>query len=150
MAERELVYYGDVKAGAISVNLSRRIKRDIADVFDGARVEIRIRKKRKQRSQSQNRYYWGVIVQAFVQGAAEEWGEEITATQAHDALKMQCLSDEMVNISTGEIIRIPRSTTANTTLAQEEYHDRCRAFILEWFGIDVPLPNTQAAIDFEL
>lgn len=148
---RQLQYFGDVDeaTGEISRNLSKRMKFDIANGFRGQRVEITIKRKRKTRSQNQNRYYWGVIVEFFREGALCEWQEVISKDQAHEALKMQCLSKEQVNRNTGEVIRVPMSTRFNNTLDQEEYHERCRAFIQEWFNIEVPLPNTQASLDFE-
>jgi len=95
------------------------------------------------RSVKQNSYYWGVIVDSFRYGALEQWGEYLSKQDAHETLKANCLFQEKVNESTGEVIRIIGSTTDNDTYDQETYHDKCRKLIYEYFGIDVPLPNEE-------
>lgn len=54
--------------------------------------------------------------------------------------------EEVYNEKTGSILRKVKSTTENTTVMQEEYHQRCREFIQEWFNIEVPLPNEQTEL----
>lgn len=103
-------------------------------------------RKGNSRSGNQNRYYWGVIVESFRHGAKEEWGEFLSKQDAHETLKANCLFQEKVNETTGEIIRIIGSTTENDTWDQEEYHDKCRNLIQEFFGITVPLPGEQMEI----
>lgn len=80
-------------------------------------------------------------MESFRHGAFQEWGEYISAERAHETLKANCLYLERVNETTGEVIRIIGSTTENDKWDQEEYHDKCRNLIYEYFGIDVPLPN---------
>ena len=53
----------------------------------------------------------------------------------------------IVNEETSEIIQIPKSTTENTTIEQEEYHNKCVEFLKEWFNVTVPLPNENIRID---
>lgn len=48
---------------------------------------------------------------------------------------------EKINEETGEIVRVPKSTTENTTTTQEEYHLEIRKFTKEWFNVEIPLPN---------
>lgn len=149
MPERELTSFVEVhEDGTVSERWLSRFVTDLR-AFAGSRVMIRAQRKRKLRSLAQNRYYWGVIVEAFRYGAEYTWGETISKDQAHETLKANCLFTEKVNESTGEVIRLVGTTTKNSTFNQEEYHDKCRAFIAEWFGMQVPLPNEQASLDFE-
>ena len=69
---------------------------------------------------------------------------------AHDFLKSQCHYEEMVDMDTGEIARIALETKSLSTLEFEEFEERARRVIKKWFKITVPLPNTQAAIDYAL
>lgn len=108
---------------------------------DGTRFEVGFKRIGNSRSQNQNRYYWGVIVESFRHGALQEWGEYMGKDEAHNTLKANCLYTEKVNEETGEIFRVIGSTTDNDTLDQETYHEKCRQLIHNAFNIVVPLPN---------
>lgn len=125
-----------------------RIIREFFQENAGGRARIRLDRKTKIRSLAQNAYYHGVIVSSFIQAAEEEWGKKFSHDQAHEILKVNCLFEEKVNEQTGEIIRIPGSTTENDTFDQEAYHDRCRRLISDYFNFTVPLPNEQGTIDY--
>jgi hypothetical protein len=112
------------------------------------RVELVVRKLYKKRSNEQNRYYWGVIVNDFVTGFTEITGQEITPQEAHELLKTNCNGIELNNQITGEILKVGKSTTQLSTVEMEEYFDRCRIFNLEYFGITTLLPGEQAEIMF--
>ena len=51
------------------------------------------------------------------------------------------LYEEKVNEQTSEVIKIPKSSTENTTIEQEEFHLQCKEFLKAWFNVDVTLPN---------
>jgi hypothetical protein len=48
---------------------------------------------------------------------------------------------ERINEDTGEVLRIIGSTSENDTGEQEVYHEKCRRLIMDYFGIEVPLPG---------
>ena len=131
--------------GNLQANVSKQI-RNLLKSFADSSVVVEIAKKRKHRSNNQNRYYWSVVVQYFKQGVLEMWGENIDSQQAHEYLKLHCNYKELINESTGEVIKLPKSTTENNTLEFEEYLDRCRKLIYEYFNIVVPLPNEQSEL----
>ena len=89
----------------------------------------------------------GVLVPILQKCFRESWGEIWSKEKTHDFCKMQFNFIEKINESTGEIVRIPKSTTENTTTAQEELHLEIRKFILEWFDIEVPLPNENLILE---
>jgi hypothetical protein len=60
---------------------------------------------------------------------------------------MYCNAKEVVNTKTGEILTVGLSTATLTTVEFEEFLDKCRKFIFEWFGINVPLPNEQMEME---
>lgn len=111
------------------------------------KVNVTVERWYKKRTTAQNSYYWGVIIEYFIQGYKETNGFEMCT--------------EITNYNTGQFFRIPlskneqaqkahellkqefnngKSTTENDTYSQEKYHKYCREFIREWFGVEVPLP----------
>lgn len=131
--------------GNLQANVSKQIRTLLKALADSS-VVIEISKKRKQRSNNQNKYYWGVVVQEFRQGVLEMWGEHIDSQEAHEYLKLHCNFKEIINEATGEIIKLPISTTESNTLEFEEYLEKCRKLIYEYFNVVVALPNEQKTI----
>lgn len=115
--------------------------------FEGKTVELTIRRATKQRSNSQNRYYWGVIVPIWQDLLLKEWGELRNKEYTHEFLKANCGYKERVNKETGEILRVPKSTSENTTVEQEEYHLACRQLAFGMFETIIPLPNEQLKLE---
>ena len=115
--------------------------------FDGKEIEIIIKRKRKSRSNPQNAYYFGVIIPITQRAINDEWGEIWSIQKTHEFLKNMFLFEERTNHETSEIIKIPKSTTENSTLEQEMYHTQIRNFLLEWFNVDIPLPNEHINFD---
>lgn len=131
----------EVKNGKLTRN--RKMIMDVIASFEGKVIEITIQKKRKRRSNPQNRYYWGVIVPIWRNLLLNEWGEVHTSESTHEFLKMNFGYNERVDETTGEIFRSPRSTTENSTVEMEEYHELLRQKAMEMFGAVIPLPNEQ-------
>ncbi len=128
--------------GLLQKNVTKQIQAYLK-AMSGQTVIIEISKKRKQRSQNQNKYYWGVVIQFFKDGALDMWGEHLDSEQCHEYLKMHCNYKEFINEATGVMFKIPQSTTDANTLQFEVYLERCRKLIYEYFNIVVPLPNEQ-------
>lgn len=122
---------------------NRSLISDAFASFEGKDIKITIERKRNVRSNPQNNYYWGVIVQLLKQAIKKEWGEIWESEKCHELLKDRFLYREKANEETGEIIKLPKSTTECTTTEMEEYHEECRQFLKEWFNVDCPLPNEQ-------
>ena len=146
MAKKQ-IFISNVKDGKLQKNVSALIASFIK-LFEGIRVKITIEKLYKQRSNQQNAYYFGVIILYFMQGANEEWGEFLDSKQCHEELKKACNWKEVVNKRTGEIKKITLSTKDLTTVQFEEYEDRCRKLIFEYFNMVVPMPNEELEIEF--
>jgi hypothetical protein len=106
-------------------------------------VVVTVKKKYKQRSHEQNGYYWAVIIDYWKEIMFTEWGEILNKDEVHSFLKTNFNSDEVVNEATGEILRVPKSTTKNTTTEMEVYHEICRQKAFEMFNVMIPLPNEQ-------
>lgn len=112
------------------------------------RVEVIVKRLYLKRSNPQNAYLHGIIVNDFINGLKDTTGDIVTHEQAFDLLKYNCNYKEVVNENTGEVMRVPQGTSALSTTEFEEMLDRMRDFIFNWFGITVLLPNEQAEIMF--
>ena len=126
---------------------NRNIVLDAINSFEGKDLLITFEKLIKKRSNNQNAYYWGVLIPILQNCFSEHCGEIWSKEKAHYFCKMQFNFIERINESTGEIVRVPKSTTENTTTAQEELHIEIRNFIVEWFDINVPLPNENVSLE---
>ena len=120
------------------------------EVYEGKKVTVTIERFYKKRSNKQNNYYWGVIIEHWKNIIRHEWQEIYSIDEVHDFLKGNLNFDIVVDTDTGEllinpvtqnVIRKPKSTTKNTTFSQEEYHKSCRDLAFEMFGYMIPEPN---------
>ena len=143
---RQTSTYGSVKAGKLKISYRDKFMESIKNLSDG-RVEVKVRRLYKQRSTMQNAYYWGCLLQEFVDGYEDTTGEKITKEQAHQLLKSEFNYTEMVNQKTGEVKRIAKSTSELTTTEFMDYIEYCIRFIAEWFGRTVAEPGEQKEIE---
>lgn len=139
----------EINTKVINGNLSTTRKRikEVLNSFEGKEITLTIQKKKKRRSNAQNAYYWGVVIPLMAEAVKNEWGELWSYEKCHEFFKMRFLFTERVNHDTGEIIKIPKSTTENTTSDQEDYHTEIRHFMFEYFNVTVPLPNEQIYLE---
>ena len=134
------IYNGKIKRNARTVI-------DAFKSFEGKNLTLVLMPLKKQRSVSQNSYYWGVIIPIWQNILKTEWGEFYSKEETHEFLKYNCNYLEKVNTDTGEIIRLSKSTTQNTTSDQEDFHLKCRQLAEEMFSVIIPLPNEQITIE---
>lgn len=116
-------------------------------MHEGKDIKVTIERHRKNRSNPQNRYYWGVIVPLIVQGLRDTQGEIYSNEEVHEFLKANFNYNELVDESTGEVLKIAKSTTENDTFNQEEYHEKVRIFAFEFLNVSIPLPNDEILIE---
>ena len=117
------------------------------ETFEGKTIKLTIEKATKKRSNMQNAFYWGCIIPVLKQAFLNEWGEIWSSERTHEFCKMQFNIDEKINHNTGEILKIPKSTSENTTTSQEEFHEKIRQFAKEYFNVDIPLPNEDLKLE---
>lgn len=101
---------------------------------EGKYVQMTLRQQGKPRSNHQNRYYHGVVLQMI----ADETGH--TPEEIHAFCKSMFLPRLHVLLA-GHEIEVPKSTTTLSTDEFEVYLDRVRAFAAQELGIAVPLPH---------
>jgi len=154
---RKLETYGTIKNGKLSISYRNKFMQAIPG-FGDCRVRLKLEKLYKQRSTKtyrddgsegygQNGYYWKIIVPEFCEGWQDLTGEQIKSKEAHEKLKMYCNYKEIVNYETGEVLTLGLSTATLSTVEFDDFCDRCRKFIFEWMGKNIPLPNEQAELE---
>ena len=136
---------GVIKNGVLSIRYRSLFDKALF-AFGDCEVEIKVSKKFRKRTSPQNRYYWGVIVFMWKPLLTESQGVFYSEKDTHEFLKANFNYKELVCQETGEVLRIPKSTTENKTFEMEEYHEICRQKALEFFNVVIPLPNEQLEI----
>lgn len=111
-------------------------------------VIITIEKKRKKRSLPQNNYMWGCLYPAVQEGIKELWGESLSIEEVHYLMRMKFHYREIIDTATGEINRIPKSTTEFTTTDAMTYYMEIQKWALEYLGITIADPNEQSELEF--
>lgn len=132
--------------GKFASNLNQ--VRDICTAHEGCLIHVTFHKRKNTRSLNQNSYYWAVIIPIIQNCIKEEWGELWTLDKTHDFLKNNCNFEELINEDTGEVVRRVKSTTENSTVEQEIFHEKCRKLASDFFNTQIPLPNENLEIEF--
>ncbi|MBX4215588.1 hypothetical protein KW797_01420 [Candidatus Parcubacteria bacterium] len=101
---------------------------------DGGEVRIEIRQRTKARSNSQNRYMWGVVYEIL----ASETGH--TQEEVHEYMKATFLPREFITLGDKEQ-QLVKSTTTLSTFDMEVYLEKIRVFAATELGIRIPLPR---------
>jgi len=100
--------------------------------LEGKKVELVLRKRRSQRSESQNRYYWGVIVEIL----ASHCG--YTSEEMHEALKVKFLGS--AHEDERGLIRV-RSSAALSIDEFIRYTNEIVRWAAETLGVFIPDPG---------
>lgn len=100
---------------------NKKLIRKAIETYKGKEVELIIKRRYAQRSLQQNKFYWGVIIPMFEELILEAWEEIRSKEEIHELLKATCNYKEKVNETTGEIIRVPKSSTELSTIGWLEY-----------------------------
>lgn len=125
--------------------------------YEGKEITLVLKRFFKKRSNKQNSYYHGVIVEHWKNILLQEWGEVLNHDQVHEFLKANLSYEEFFDEDTGELlmneitglpIRKLKSTTKNTTFDQEQYNEACRQLAFNMFGYQIPLPDPKLKARF--
>lgn len=104
-----------------------------------------------KRSTAQNRYYWGVVIEQYLQAmldagdstieeVARELRTETLADALHELLLFWFAGREVVDHDTGEIIKLPARSSRMNTKEISVYWDKIRADAHDKYGVDIPPP----------
>lgn len=87
------------------------------------------------RSNPQNSYYWGVVIELI----SEHTG--FTLDEVHEILKHKFLAKRVFIKSAQEYVDITKSTTILSTVEMEEFLSQIRRWAVIDLGISIPEPN---------
>lgn len=115
-------------------------KKHLQSIGVGQPVEVIIRKPRKHRSNNQNAYYWGVVIDIL----SKHFGYE--PEEMHDALLYEFSKDSSKPISyefEGErhIMHGVKRTSSMSTVEFEDYCARIRRWAVQNYGVRILEPN---------
>lgn len=117
-----------------------KMRKELA-VFAGKEIEAVFTRKKKHRSDPQNRYYWGVVVE-MVRVGMKDIGDILDKDQVHELLRYRFLKRRTIDENTGELMyEYAESTASLGTIEFSEYIEKCCQFAAEFLGVEIPLPE---------
>lgn len=122
------LFYGELYDGKMTWYDPEGLKKYLLSLGD-LEVQVLVEKKKKWRSDNQNRYYWGVVIDIL--GSELGYNPE----EMHEALKWQFLRVE------GGKIPTVKSTASLSTVEFEDYMGQIRTWASIEFGVYIPEPN---------
>lgn len=134
------------EGGTLHIQNRKRLE-EWSKQYPGKQVLIKIERRGSKRSNPQNRYYWGVVVQEVKLGFLNI-GYEMTAEETHYFLKEKFNSISIEN-KDGVNINVAGSTTQMTKTQFGEYIERIARFAAEFLSIKIPQPDESLEMKFE-
>jgi len=122
------IFTGSVDNGGLKFDRRSSVDEYIGTLI-GQRVEVIIRKPRTKRSDVQNSYYWGVVIELL----SKELGYD--KDEMHEILKYKFLQSNAMGMP------YVKSTTKLSTGEFEDYLEKIRRWAAEFLNINIPLPN---------
>jgi hypothetical protein len=140
----------EIRTNVLNGNLkrNRNLILNALESFEGQEVILTIQKARKSRTNPQNSFYWGVVLQLVQQGLKDATGEFRSVENIHYniLLKMFAPENEIVNIETGECITEKITSSEMTTTQFSEYIMEIQKWSAEFLGINIPNPNEEITL----
>jgi hypothetical protein len=144
----KLTYFGSVdSAGILKITNRNAFNADLRDL-SGKEIRLTIERKAK-RSLNQNAFYWGNFLQGEIDSFKERFGETYRKEQIHDWNKTNFWGTEQLNELTGEIIKIPCSSTEFSKLEWEERLDNIRAWFKQNMDWEIGYPLQQNELELQ-
>ena len=140
-------FYSDVKNNQLQKNVRVQIANALQK-FENKRVKITIEKLKSKRSLNQNAFYHGYFILSQKDCFLERWGEIYLPHQIHTWNCANIWCNEKVDTKTGEIYKMPDSSTKPTKSEFEERLEMCRQFFRKNFDWELPYPNENFELNF--
>lgn len=133
MSKLRQIFYGRAKKGKLEF-YNKAGFRDCVQKLEGYDFELTLGKYRDKRTNSQNRFLWGVVYEVL----SEHTGympEEI-----HEFCKIAFLVPKVVKVGKRKI-EVPRSTTELSTDSFENYIEKIRIWAATELECTIPTPG---------
>ena len=125
-------FVGTVEQGKLRVDFQANFERWLM-TLEGQRVTIEIKKFRKNRTDAQNRYYWGVVIDILSKHTGYE------PEEMHDAIKIKFMPVERAGLIAG------KSTARLTTIEFMELIERVQRWAAQDLQCYIPDPGEDVA-----
>jgi hypothetical protein len=122
------LHHGTIKNGKLIIYNQERWQKDL-NYFEDKPVEVTISRKKVNRSNEQNRYYWGVVLNLI----EEETGQN--SHELHEIFRNNFLDYEENGLKRS------KSTTELTTIEFMEYLTKIIRWAFDFLNLDIPSPN---------
>lgn len=139
-------YFSNVVLDNLQLNVRQQIANDLK-LHNGKKLHIVIKRVSGTRSDRQNRYYWGCVIQSQIDCFQERWGEIWDKDEVHDWNKNNVWGNEFFDKKTGEIFKKPGSSKTKSKIEFEERMEKLRQFFELNFEWRIALPNEQLEIE---
>lgn len=119
--------------------------------FEGKDVMVTFSKPKKSRSNNQNAYYWGVVINLIQEGLLDATGELRSSNDIHYNILLPLFApiNEIVNNDTGEVLNERITSSGMTTTQFMEYILEIQKWAAEFLCIDIPSPNETTTLNFD-
>lgn len=131
------------KGGKVQIDRPRFAR--LLEMLADGRYEVLVERWSETRSQQQNRYYHGVVVELL----ADYWG--LDHDDAHELIKLHC-NPKIITVLNKESGELQEETIGASTakLSKENWSkfiERCQRWAAEEFNVVIPDPNQEYAFD---
>jgi len=131
---------GNVENGKFVPNSKEYFKKAF-ESYEGKIIELSLKVWHKKRTNPQNSYYWGVVIE-LIKNYINDLGNDFDSDTIHELLRSLFLktTKEIVNKESGEVktIEFIQSTTKLSTIEFETYLESCKRYAAETFDIFIP------------
>ena len=139
--------YADLDADGQMSDRKKREVRDALKTFAGKRVVVSVDRKYNRRSNSQNRFFHGVVLQVIGDALIEAgYNEARSAEWVKDFVKVNCLTQDVIT-EDGQVFKSIRKTSELTTSEFNDLIATVQQWAAENLGVYVPDPNEQLEIE---
>ena len=144
---KKLESFGTIQDGKLHLIHADKFKQNITTLPNG-RYRFTLEKVYRKRSNSQNAFYFGVVVTLIMEGLKDAGFENFDKDKTHDLIKYKFLKVEEVSTN-GEVIETIKSTTSLTTTEFMSLLADIKSWALEFLNVDIPEPGQEMEIKFE-
>jgi hypothetical protein len=133
--------FGTIESGVLKIIHASRFKESIKTLPNG-RYKLTLEKSYRKRSNPQNAFYFGVVVQLVLEGLKDAGFTDMDAEKVHELLKFKFLKTDIIS-ENGEVIETIGSTAKLTTTQFMEFLLNITHWAREYLNIEIPEPNQQ-------
>lgn len=123
-----MTFVGTIEKGQLNVDFQANFNRYLT-TLEGQRVTIEVKKFRKNRTDQQNRFWWGVVINILSKHTGYE------PEEMHDAIKIKFLPVEKMGLISG------RSTARLNTAEFNDLIERVQRWAAQDLQVYIPDPE---------